>query len=62
MSVSTSDKVEAKDAERAESPEERPDMDDTPPVLGSWKNIYLFVMVVWILLVIIFQYLTSTYS
>jgi len=40
----------------------RPEMNDAPPVLGSWRNIYLFVLGTLALLVALFWALTRAYA
>lgn len=42
----------------AEAPVERPDLDDAPPFLGSWRNIYIMVVVNLLVLIAIFALLT----
>lgn len=44
------------------SPAPRPEMDDAPPLLGSWRNIYLVVLGTFVLLVALFWALTEAYS
>ena len=44
------------------SPAPRPEMNDAPPVLGSWRNIYLFVLGTLALLVALFWALTRAYA
>ena len=43
-------------------PPHRPEMDDAPPVLGSWRNIYLFVLGTLAVLVIAFWALTRAHA
>ena len=40
----------------------RPELSDAPPVLGSWRNIYLFVLGASALLIALFWALTRAYS
>ncbi|WP_205525875.1 hypothetical protein [Pyxidicoccus trucidator] len=44
------------------SPAPRPEMDDAPPLLGSWRNIYLVVLGTFVLFVALFWALTKAYS
>ncbi len=44
------------------APGPRPEMNDAPPVLGSWRNIYLFVLGTLALLVALFWALTRAYA
>ena len=46
----------------AGAPESRPELDDAPPLLGSWRNIYLFVLGTLALLVALFWALTRAYA
>ncbi|WP_395823173.1 hypothetical protein [Archangium minus] len=48
------------DSVGASSP--RPELDDAPPLLGSWRNIYLFVLGASALLIALFWALTRAYS
>lgn len=41
---------------------ERPELDDVPPLLGSWRNIYLLVLGILALLVALFWALTRAYA
>jgi hypothetical protein len=41
---------------------ERPELDDVPPLLGSWRNIYLLVLGTLALLVALFWALTRVYA
>jgi len=41
---------------------ERPELDDVPPLLGSWRNIYLLVLGTLALLVALFWALTRAYA
>lgn len=43
------------------SPPARPELDETPPLLGSWRNIYLVVLGNLALLVVLFWLLTRAY-
>lgn len=43
-------------------PPHRPELDDAPPVLGSWRNIYLFVVGTLAVLVVLFWALTRAYA
>lgn len=40
----------------------RPELNDAPPLLGSWRNIYLFVLGTLVLLVALFWALTRAYA
>lgn len=44
------------------APGPRPELDDAPPLLGSWRNIYLLVLGTFVLLVALFWVLTEAYS
>ncbi len=52
----------SKAPEPAKGPDTRPELDDVPPVLGSWRNIYLLVLGTLALLVALFGALTWAYS
>ncbi len=39
-----------------------PDLDDTPPLLGSWRNIYIVVLGNLVLLIVLFWLLTAAYT
>ncbi|WP_224364570.1 hypothetical protein [Hyalangium versicolor] len=54
--------TEPKPPEAGVAPAPRPEMDDAPPVLGSWRNIYLFVLGTLALLVALFWALTRAYA
>ncbi len=43
-------------------PEPRPEMDDAPPILGSWRNIYLLLLGTLALLIALFGAITRIYS
>ncbi len=45
----------------APAPAERPELDDAPPLLGSWRNIYLLVLGTLALLIALFWALTRAY-
>ncbi|MBB4081001.1 hypothetical protein GGR28_003642 [Lewinella aquimaris] len=45
----------------AAPPNDEPDI-DAPPVLGSWRNIYLFVLLLHLALIITFYLVTCLYS
>lgn len=36
--------------------------DETPPVLGSWKNIYTVVLVLHVVLIILFYLFSNAYA
>ncbi len=40
----------------------RPELDETPPLLGSWRNIYVVVLGNLALLVLIFWLLTRAFN
>lgn len=40
----------------------RPELDDAPPILGSWRNIYLVVLGTLAVLVVLFWMLTEAYA
>jgi hypothetical protein len=40
----------------------RPELDDAPPLLGSWRNIYLLVLGTLALLVAVFSAITWAYA
>jgi hypothetical protein len=44
------------------TPARRPELEDAPPILGSWRNIYLFVLGILALLVALFWALTRAYA
>jgi hypothetical protein len=48
--------------EPAAGPGSRPELDDVPPVLGTWRNIYLCVLGTLALLVALFWALTRAYA
>ena len=54
--------AETKPPESAPAPARRPELDETPPLLGSWRNIYLFVLGNLALLVALFWALTRAYA
>ncbi|HVG59030.1 MAG TPA: hypothetical protein VNA24_10785 [Hyalangium sp.] len=54
--------TESKPPGQAAGPESRPELDDAPPLLGSWRNIYLLVLGTLALLVALFRALTWAYS
>ncbi|MFT7581919.1 MAG: hypothetical protein ACI9MR_003600 [Myxococcota bacterium] len=45
-----------------EMPSARPDLDETPPLLGSWRNIYVVVIVNLLVLIGLFWALTEAYT
>ncbi|MBN8228111.1 hypothetical protein JYK02_11390 [Corallococcus macrosporus] len=44
------------------APAHRPELDDAPPLLGSWRNIYILVLGVFVLFVALFWALTGAYA
>lgn len=52
----------SKTPEPAGAPAKRPELDDAPPLLGSWRNIYLFVLGTLGVLIALFWALTRAYS
>ncbi len=40
----------------------RPEMDDAPPLLGSWRNLYIATIGTLVVLVVVFWVLTEVYS
>ena len=52
----------SKTPEPASAPAPRPELDDAPPLLGSWRNIYLLVLGTLALLIALFWVLTRAYS
>jgi hypothetical protein len=40
----------------------RPELDDKPPILGSWRNLYLLVFGVLVVLIVFFTVLTQVYA
>jgi hypothetical protein len=52
----------SKSPEPASAPTVRPELDDAPPVLGSWRNIYFLVLGCLALLVALFWALTRAYA
>ena len=51
-----------KPPEKAMAPAPRPELDDAPPLLGSWRNIYLLVLGFLALLIALFWALTRAYA
>lgn len=45
-----------------DTPAPRPELDDTPPLLGSWRNIYAVVLGNLAVLVLLFWLITRVYS
>lgn len=43
------------------APPARPELDETPPLLGSWRNIYLVVLGNLVVLIALFWLLTRAY-
>jgi hypothetical protein len=43
-------------------PDARPELDDAPPLFGSWRNIYLLVVGTLGVLVLLFWALTGAYT
>jgi hypothetical protein len=43
-------------------PSKRPELDDAPPILGSWRNVYALVLGNLAFLVIAFWILTRVYA
>jgi len=39
-----------------------PSTDDEPPVLGSWRNIYTFVLALHVVLIILFYLFSRAYA
>lgn len=52
----------SKPPEPASAPATRPELDDAPPLLGSWRNIYLFVLGSLAVFIALFWALTRAYS
>lgn len=52
----------SKPPEPASAPASRPELDDAPPLLGSWRNIYLVVLGSLASLIALFWALTRIYS
>lgn len=44
------------------APAHRPELDDAPPLLGSWRNIYIVVLGTFVLFVAVFWVLTEVYA
>ena len=44
------------------APAPRPELDDAPPLLGSWRNIYFFVLGSLVTFIALFWALTRAYS
>lgn len=42
--------------------DDRPDLDDTPPILGSWRTIYVVVVANLAVLILVFWALSELYS
>jgi hypothetical protein len=38
------------------------ELDDRPPILGSWKNLYILVLVVHAIIIVLFYLITRAYS
>jgi hypothetical protein len=53
---------EPKSPEAGAAAAPRPELNDAPPVLGSWRNIYLFVLGTLALLIALFWALTRAYA
>ncbi|HEY0094205.1 MAG TPA: hypothetical protein VGB96_07775 [Archangium sp.] len=51
-----------KPPESAGTPKPRPELDDAPPLLGSWRNIYTLVLGTLALLVALFWAITRAYA
>lgn len=47
--------------ERVPDEERRPELDDAPPVLGSWRNVYLLVIGNLAVLVLLFWLLSEAH-
>jgi hypothetical protein len=45
-----------------ERPEMRPEMDDKPPVLGSWRNIYALVIGTLVVIIVLGALVTRAYA
>lgn len=45
-----------------ETPAERPELDETPPLLGSWRNLYAVVLGTLATLVLVFWLITRTFN
>lgn len=58
----TAQTAQSKAPEPAAPPESRPELDDVPPLLGSWRNIYFLVLGTLAMLVALFGALTWAYS
>jgi len=43
-------------------PQKRPELDDAPPLLGSWRNVYLLVFGAFVLFLALSSLLTWVYS
>lgn len=43
-------------------PESRPEMADTPPILGSWRNVYAVTLGTLAVLIALFWLLTEVYA
>ncbi len=54
--------AESKPPEPGAGSAPRPELDDAPPLLGSWRNIYLFVLGTLALLIALFWALTRAYA
>ena len=52
----------SKSREPAPAPAPRPELDDAPPLLGSWRNIYLVVLGTLAAFIALFWALTRAYS
>ncbi len=52
----------SKSPETAPARAPRPELDDAPPLLGSWRNIYLVVLGTLAFLIALFWALTRAYS
>ena len=42
--------------------EQRPELDDKPPVLGSWRNLYAVELAILVALIAFFWFVTQYYA
>lgn len=60
--MSTAPNLTPPEPAAAAAPARRPELDDAPPLLGSWRNIYLLVLGTFVLFVAVFWGLTEAYA
>jgi hypothetical protein len=60
--MSTAPQPTPREPADAAAPARRPELDDAPPLLGSWRNIYILVLGTFVLFVAVFWGLTEAYA